>query len=514
MIIKKVLIILTAVLIPLFFAVNGDAQTTIQMKKSPGGTYTLPCKVNGLAMEFMLDTGASDVSISLTEAVFMLRHGYLTADDIVGVEKYSLADGSVQEGDIVIFREMEIGGLKLYNVRASVVREELAPLLLGQSALNKLGKIEIDYANNTLIIRSGSVTGTATASKPAQPVSKSPATAKPATTSTSQNGPPITIVNETGYPIYFLYISNIASDSWGTDRLGADIISNGRSATVNLPYPLDVAKSYDIRVVDSDGDSYTKWNVLVQANSRIVFKMSDFDVLSQASDNKPSESKSVAAPSTPSAKPSQTTVTNFTETSMCRNSNDFEFEYVSGIFIEKSSRQPANGLICSFYISGKLWAERPFANGLREGIVREYYESGKLWGETPYKNGRKEGFVKEYYESGNLKRESFYIKDVREGFFREYYESGKLFIERPYINSVREGIERIYYETGKLFFERPYIKDVREGIVRVYYESGKLGAVLLYNKGKTLRGYCANGRMLTNTELIYIENGHLFLCEN
>ena len=82
-----------------------DAQTTIKMKRD-GGVFTIPCKVNGLALDFMLDTGASDVSISLTEALFMLRHGYLSEKDFVGVEKYSLADGTALEGDSVIFRKM------------------------------------------------------------------------------------------------------------------------------------------------------------------------------------------------------------------------------------------------------------------------------------------------------------------------------------------------------------------------------------------------------------------------
>ena len=158
---KKVIPFLAAVLFLLLMLADCNTpkiqtqQTIIKMKES-GGTFTLPCKVNGLEMEFILDTGASDVSISLTEALFMLRHGYLNENNFVGVEKYSLADGSVSEGDSVILRDMEIGGLKLSNVRASIVRELEAPLLLGQSALRKLGNIEINYANNMLIIKTGS----------------------------------------------------------------------------------------------------------------------------------------------------------------------------------------------------------------------------------------------------------------------------------------------------------------------------------------------------------------------
>lgn len=46
---------------------------------------------------------------------------------------------------------MNIGGLELKNVRASVVKNQRAPLLLGQSVLSRLGKIEID--NDKKIIK-------------------------------------------------------------------------------------------------------------------------------------------------------------------------------------------------------------------------------------------------------------------------------------------------------------------------------------------------------------------------
>jgi predicted aspartyl protease len=40
----------------------------------------------------------------------------------------------------------------LENVRASVVRNQKAPLLLGQSVLSRLGKIEIDNSNHLIKI--------------------------------------------------------------------------------------------------------------------------------------------------------------------------------------------------------------------------------------------------------------------------------------------------------------------------------------------------------------------------
>jgi hypothetical protein len=121
--------------------------------KKEGGVSIIPCKVNGLSLSFIFDTGASDVTISLTEAQFMFKNGYLTKDDIIGTSKYSDANGNISEGININLKEIEIQGLKLYNVKASIVKKLDAPLLLGQSAISKLGKIELDFQNNILTIR-------------------------------------------------------------------------------------------------------------------------------------------------------------------------------------------------------------------------------------------------------------------------------------------------------------------------------------------------------------------------
>ena len=94
----------------------------------------------------------------------------------------------------------------------------------------------------------------------------------------SYNGPPVTIVNNTGYTVYFLYISPATSDSWGEDRLASDqVLYSGQTVSVNLPQPLSVTNKYDIMLEDSDGDTYSKYNVTVTANGRIVFNFSDID---------------------------------------------------------------------------------------------------------------------------------------------------------------------------------------------------------------------------------------------
>jgi clan AA aspartic protease (TIGR02281 family) len=135
----------------LFLSQISFSQTVIKMKRL-GGVSIVPCKINGLFLQFIFDTGAGDVSISLKEAKLMLQTGLLSKTDILGVANYLDANGDISEGIVINIKEIEIGGMILNNVRASVVKNLNAPLLLGQSAISKLGKIQLDLDNNTLTI--------------------------------------------------------------------------------------------------------------------------------------------------------------------------------------------------------------------------------------------------------------------------------------------------------------------------------------------------------------------------
>lgn len=115
------------------------------------GVCKVKCEINGLPLHFYFDTGAADVTISDVEAQFMLKNDYLTPSDVKGNALYGTADGSIVEGTVIILRKVDFGGLELSNIKASVVHNQKAPLLLGQSVLGKLGKVEID--NNKKILK-------------------------------------------------------------------------------------------------------------------------------------------------------------------------------------------------------------------------------------------------------------------------------------------------------------------------------------------------------------------------
>jgi len=128
---------------------SSKGKTTIKMTKK-GGVYEIPCKINGTQMNFIFDTGASDITISLTEAMFLYKQGTLTDDDFLGTQQYQIANGAIEEGTVINLNTVEIGNRTLHNVQASIVHNMKAPLLLGQSALRKYGKISIDYNKNEI----------------------------------------------------------------------------------------------------------------------------------------------------------------------------------------------------------------------------------------------------------------------------------------------------------------------------------------------------------------------------
>ena len=139
--------------IDMSLSVKGEKLVTeVEMKKKFGGTYDISCTVNGLPLTMVFDTGASDVTISSVEANFMMKNGYLDESDIKGKRNYVIASGDIQEGTILRLKEVKLGDAVLKNVEASVVHNQHAPLLLGQSVLEKFGTITIDNVNSKLII--------------------------------------------------------------------------------------------------------------------------------------------------------------------------------------------------------------------------------------------------------------------------------------------------------------------------------------------------------------------------
>ena len=124
---------------------------SIQLKEE-NGILKIPCKINGLNMEFIFDTGASDVCMSKTEFNFMVKHGYIKSNELKGKTQYQVASGEYITGQQFIIREIVVGNKKFNNIAATVINNNKVPLLFGQSIIKKFGTYTINTKSKVLML--------------------------------------------------------------------------------------------------------------------------------------------------------------------------------------------------------------------------------------------------------------------------------------------------------------------------------------------------------------------------
>jgi clan AA aspartic protease (TIGR02281 family) len=117
-----------------------------------GGVYTIPVTLNdALTLNFVLDSGASEVSIPSDVVSTLVRTGAIKDADFTGSAKYRLADGSTVVSRTFIIRSLKVGDKRLNNVSASVASGN-SPLLLGQSFLKQFKSWSQDNTSHELVL--------------------------------------------------------------------------------------------------------------------------------------------------------------------------------------------------------------------------------------------------------------------------------------------------------------------------------------------------------------------------
>lgn len=137
---------------------NQNAQTIIQLVEY-NGVYTISCEVNGMKCRMLFDTGASKVSLSNSFCELLLDNGCISMSDFVGLGQMLTADGRVIDHAELTLRTLKIGDITLKNVPAVVIKNQNAPMLFGQSAIQMLGDISIK--GDKLYINGGKETSSA-----------------------------------------------------------------------------------------------------------------------------------------------------------------------------------------------------------------------------------------------------------------------------------------------------------------------------------------------------------------
>jgi aspartyl protease family protein len=122
----------------------GDLEQIIDA--GPHGHFLVEAVVNGVPVDFLVDTGASHVVLSLEDA---RRLGF-TPDHLRFTQKFQSTNGTVRAAPVAL-RELRIGQLRLFDLEASVNGGPLPISLLGMSFLQRLTSYEV--ARGRLILR-------------------------------------------------------------------------------------------------------------------------------------------------------------------------------------------------------------------------------------------------------------------------------------------------------------------------------------------------------------------------
>jgi aspartyl protease family protein len=110
------------------------------------GQFHIRAEAGGVPVSFILDTGASDVMLTPTDA---RRLGFDPAN-LAYTRRYETANGEV-EGAPVTLPALDIGPIHMTDVAASVSRTDSGSSLLGMSFLSRLSSFRIEGAKLTLV---------------------------------------------------------------------------------------------------------------------------------------------------------------------------------------------------------------------------------------------------------------------------------------------------------------------------------------------------------------------------
>lgn len=130
-------------LAPGYGVATGEASVVFRV--GAGGHYRVEAVVDGVALAFLVDTGASDVVLSRADA---RRLGF-DPDALAYTRVYSTANGLVRAAPVIL-DEVVVGPIRLTDVAASVNQAPMAGSVLGMSFLGRLSAYEVSNGSLTM----------------------------------------------------------------------------------------------------------------------------------------------------------------------------------------------------------------------------------------------------------------------------------------------------------------------------------------------------------------------------
>ncbi|MCE3255201.1 MAG: Transporter [Rickettsiaceae bacterium] len=126
---------LSAELFPSRAVISEDKKISISAAND--GHFYIDINVNSKPVRFMVDTGASDTTLNLSDA----RRVGIDPNRLTSFRRYQTANGTVF-GGLAVVEKMEIAGIEFDNVTVSVNSSNMGTSLLGMNFLNRFDRYE------------------------------------------------------------------------------------------------------------------------------------------------------------------------------------------------------------------------------------------------------------------------------------------------------------------------------------------------------------------------------------
>lgn len=141
---KNVALHLRSQLVPGYAVATGERELTIS--ESDGGSYLVFGTVNDAQIRFLVDTGASDIVLSPSDA----RRAGIDTGALRYVRPFATANG-IGYGATVTVDRLTVGAITFSNVPVSVQQAEMGVSLLGMDFLRRLKSYSVE--DRKLVLR-------------------------------------------------------------------------------------------------------------------------------------------------------------------------------------------------------------------------------------------------------------------------------------------------------------------------------------------------------------------------
>jgi clan AA aspartic protease (TIGR02281 family) len=122
----------------------------IAMKRKDGNLWVSAQINKVVTIDFVIDSGASDITLPRDVYLTLIRSGTLTKANYIGTANFGIADGSEVKGVKFKLASLQVGNQVLTDVVASVMPSDSATPLLGLSFLSRFQSWAIDNNSGTL----------------------------------------------------------------------------------------------------------------------------------------------------------------------------------------------------------------------------------------------------------------------------------------------------------------------------------------------------------------------------